>query len=213
MCRPIIIVRRSIGWKYRYRNWCKGVLSFGGPIYHSMRLCMLAAGASRELSPPFGGSILGNRYIPADYSHSDLVKLTEGRVERERRDGAPLDPIKVAQRTELIDAMVRRIKGHGGMVVFVRMPVSGDVRAVLDQLWPDDRYVDVFAHRINAPIVDSWRDPQLNGFTCPDGSHLDYRDAAVFTRIFADRVLSAVSLESPEFANGPDRAMARGTAK
>ncbi len=83
--------------------------------------------------------------------------------------------------TKRIGAMVDAIQRRGGKVIFVVMPRTGLVRGIDEQRYPHALYWDRFVASTKAKTVDFLRAPELQGFRCPDGSHLDFRDRARFT--------------------------------
>jgi len=83
---------------------------------------------------------------------------------------------------------VRRIELRGGRVVLVRMPSSDLHRQLERDLSPRELYWDALVRATGAPAIhfEDW--PELRGFHCPDGSHLDAADAPSFTRALAGRI-------------------------
>ena len=55
-------------------------------------------------------------------------------------------------------------------------------------LYPKAEFWDEFAHAINAPAIHFEDVPSLRGFSCPDESHMDRRDAPLFTRALAEEM-------------------------
>jgi hypothetical protein len=105
------------------------------------------------------------------------------RKRSERADGA----------IQHIASWVEAIRRHGGDVIFIRMPVTGSLKRIEDDAYPDqDRPIQfLVAHQIT--VIDSAKEPTLSGFECPDDSHLDADDAerfsAALSRILIDRQL------------------------
>ena len=91
---------------------------------------------------------------------------------------------------------VEAIRRRGGNVVFIRLPVSGSLKRIEDETYPDrNRFIQsLTGSGIN--VIESEREPLLNGFECSDESHLDADDAALFStalaRILEDRQLLTV---------------------
>lgn len=81
---------------------------------------------------------------------------------------------------------VGRIRARGGRVVFVVMPVSGRRREAEERRFPRRDYWDRFVARVHADTIHFADYPELSGFVCYDGHHLNSSDATVFTRAFAD---------------------------
>lgn len=103
---------------------------------------------------------------------------------------AELTPV-AAERIGAVARDVAKLKSRGAQVVFVRFPTSGAVRRFDQRRYPSDGPLTrAFRERVGAPLVEFDRHPALAGFTCPDGSHLDRRDRARFSRALA-QVLAA----------------------
>lgn len=88
-----------------------------------------------------------------------------------------------------VDEFVRRIQDRGGQVVFLRMPTSGERLAIEEQYHPKTKYWDRFA-AIGSGICIYWTElAGLGNLTCPDDSHLDYRDVDRFTNALVDDLI------------------------
>lgn len=94
---------------------------------------------------------------------------------------SPLDDSYFRRHIANIAAMAAAIKRRGGRVIFVLYPESGYVREIDDRLYPRARFWDPFAAGVGAQTLNYVDDPVLEGFVCPDGSHLDYRQRTAFT--------------------------------
>jgi hypothetical protein len=81
-----------------------------------------------------------------------------------------------------IGALVRRIQARGGRVIFARFPTSGAVRVRENRLFPRREFWDTFIQRTGAMGLNYADSPALTRFQCAEGSHLDYREAASFTK-------------------------------
>jgi hypothetical protein len=82
---------------------------------------------------------------------------------------------------ERMKRLVDRIQSRGGKVVFLRQPSSGEVRALEDKYFPRAKYWDVFANSVGAESIHCDDLPGMAELACPDGSHLEYRDAVIAT--------------------------------
>ncbi len=90
-----------------------------------------------------------------------------------------------AARDELVARVahdVDRIRSRGGEVVFVVLPFTGDYAEKEHALAPREEYWDVLLARTGAVGLHFEDVPGMNGYACPDGCHLDSRDAPRFTR-------------------------------
>lgn len=85
-----------------------------------------------------------------------------------------------------IGQTAERIRARGGQVIFVAMPSSGMVREIERRRYPRDRFWDRFVAESGLPGIHSDHEPELRGYECPDGSHLDVRDKGRYTSALAD---------------------------
>ncbi|MBC3920260.1 hypothetical protein H8L32_22540 [Undibacterium sp. CY18W] len=86
---------------------------------------------------------------------------------------------------QLIRGYIDAIQKRGGKVLFVKMPTTGLVKEADEQLYPEDRFLDVFFANSHLPILYDKNYPAIKDFKCPDGSHLDQKDRASFSAIVA----------------------------
>jgi len=135
-------------------------------------------------SPPYAG-MRADRYRPADFRLVNVERYRQGRIERRREMVANANPLGQSAFRDKIDRiaqMAGAIEERGGRVVFVRFPTTGAIRRLEAETWPRSRYWDVFARHVGAPAFHFEDYTGLSGYECPDGSHLDMRDARTFTR-------------------------------
>ena len=118
---------------------------------------------------------LGDKLDPAV---ADVEKLLAQKIAML----SPLDNQVLLRQTKVIRNFVSAIKARGGKVMFVVMPTSGMVREIDEKRYPRVLFWDRFVQEVGAPALRSADSPTLKDFTCPDGSHLDLRDRANFTR-------------------------------
>jgi hypothetical protein len=112
-------------------------------------------------------------------------KALEQELTRAVRHLRPADESVYRSRAQEVERAVRTIQARGGHVILLRMPTSGLVLEADRRRWPRNRFWNHVAASSQARTIyfEDW--PGLNSFTCPDGSHLDYRDRAAFTKAFA----------------------------
>jgi hypothetical protein len=102
---------------------------------------------------------------------------------------------------EEVNDFVRRIRDRGGQVVFLRMPSSGGRLAIEEEYHPKAKFWDRFA-AVNSGICIHWSEIEGTGnLTCPDDSHLDYRDAVKFTDLLVDTLIKrgVIAAQSARF--------------
>ena len=132
-----------------------------------------------------------DRSVLVDYQARDVME----RGGRDRFSTASMSQSKntldrFAKNIERVERFVDKIQARGGRVVFVRMPTSGNVRKDEESQYPREKYWDYFAKRTRALTIHFKDYPVLSGYTLPDGSHLDYRDAATFTESLSEIIMA-----------------------
>jgi hypothetical protein len=127
---------------------------------------------------------LPDRSRRADYGQVDVADLRRYREERTRIAGFGSQPPRFAQDLRQLNEMVVRIKARGGRVIFLVMPTSGTVREVEEQRMPRAVYWDQLIEATGAAGIHPADHPELQ-FECPEGSHMDYREAKQFTAALA----------------------------
>ncbi len=138
--------------------------------------------------PPYA-PMRPDRYRPMDFTKTDVDRIRRGRIEREKEfqeKAQPLSQQRFMEKVARIDNMVKKIEDRGGRVVFIRFPSTGVVRELESKSWPRQKYWDVLAANTQAKTIHFEDYPTLSQFECPDGSHLDVRDAEAFTRALVE---------------------------
>ena len=156
------------------------------------RLAVLATGSHRLIT-----SLLGNRRWPvpawvaadrdrisrADYSLAEPAALKAKADNRRAGIPAPLAADAwLAAALRDYEPLVQRIRAHGGDVVIVHMPISGQFAEIFDRNYPRARYWDAYAARSAGHVIHFRDVPAMANLVCPDEMHLDQRDQAAFTR-------------------------------
>jgi hypothetical protein len=97
-----------------------------------------------------------------------------------------------AQHQKMIDEILENTKGYveqirarGGKVVFVRFPSTGKLRKLETKYSPRADTWDRILEVTKAPGIHFEDHPQLSGFDCPEWSHLNKKDATLFTQRLA----------------------------
>ena len=143
-----------------------------------------------------------DRWMMADYAALDMQKEMAAREERTRQSFLTARPVDMPELRRRVRAAVSAIQGRGGQVVFVRLPSSGKVLELEQEKFPRAGYWDAFAAGVPAPTIHFQDYPELAGFECPEGSHLDYRDATPFTKALARILKGVLDRARPEESGG-----------
>ena len=87
---------------------------------------------------------------------------------------------------------VRRIRARGGKVVFVRLPVAGELKKLEDRATPRAGPWSRLLKESGAPGIYFEDYPELAGFDCPEWSHLSASDSVTFTHELVPHLLKAI---------------------
>lgn len=132
-------------------------------------------------------TMLSDRSVLADYTKLDSALIRQkDETYRTMSRTPPWSPEEYRARSRTIGAFVTPIIARGGKVIFLRFPTSGVLWELEEQRYPRKDYWDVFAAESQAVTIHFKDYPTLAHFNCPDGSHLDYRDAVPFTKALVE---------------------------
>jgi hypothetical protein len=89
-----------------------------------------------------------------------------------------------AQEDRFIDTRkaVEKLRARGGKIVFIRFPVSGELKALEDRLNPRPRDWERLLKETKAPGIYFEDYPELATFICPEWSHLSAGDSVEFSK-------------------------------
>ena len=90
-------------------------------------------------------------------------------------------------------AAVKTIRSRGGKVVFVRLPVSGEIKKIEDQATPRVGPWTRLLTESGAPGIYFEDYPDLAGFDCPEWSHLSNEGSIELSRRLAPHLKKALS--------------------
>ncbi|VAX40795.1 hypothetical protein MNBD_PLANCTO02-839 [hydrothermal vent metagenome] len=134
-----------------------------------------------------------DRSSRANFSHrtdEQLLQYVPGFLRSKKQSNHPLqtDPKQWLEDVQIVETLVQKIQLRGGQVVFVRMPTSGELWDYEEQSIPKSLFWDRFAEKSSAETIHFKEIETLKNFTCPDRSHLDYRDTPQFTNALFDEI-------------------------
>jgi len=87
-----------------------------------------------------------------------------------------------------LDEMVRRLQQHGGEVVFLRLPSTGERWKIEEHFHPRAKYWAQFREHCSGSWIHFSDLPTIRDVTCPDESHLDQRGASRLTMALIDEL-------------------------
>lgn len=99
-------------------------------------------------------------------------------------------------------AHIAAIRGRGGKVVFVRLPVQGPLVEREEQLMPLAASWDRLVRENNVAAINFTDHPELGDFHLPEWSHLSAPDSVEFTKRLAPHLQRAFSFQPEPVAVG-----------
>ncbi len=91
-------------------------------------------------------------------------------------------------------AAAEKLRARGGKVVFVRVPVSGGLKALEDRTTPRGQTWDPLLQGTGAPGIYFEDFPELAGFNCPEWSHLSAGDSVEFSKRLVPHLRAALGM-------------------
>src|SRR5438067_3301116 len=93
-----------------------------------------------------------------------------------------------------VAAAVQKLRARGGKVVFVRFPHSGELKKLEDRETPRAGIWDRVIKDTGAPGIYYEDYPELNGFNCPEWSHLSAGDSVEFSKRLVPHLRKALQM-------------------
>jgi hypothetical protein len=100
----------------------------------------------------------------------------------------------VEQRFHDVVAAVQKLRARGGEIVFARLPYTGGLKALEDRDTPRAQTWDPLLKATAAPGIYYEDYPELNGFNCPEWSHLSAGDSVEFSRRLVPHLRTALQM-------------------
>jgi hypothetical protein len=89
---------------------------------------------------------------------------------------------------------VDKLRARGGRIVFVRFPVTGDLKAHEDRITPRDKTWEPLLKLTAAPGIYFEDFPELSSFNCPEWSHLSAGDSVEFSKRLVPHLRTALGM-------------------
>ena len=91
-------------------------------------------------------------------------------------------------------AAAEKLRARGGKIVFVRLPVSGGLKALEDKTTPRSQTWAPLLQATGAPGIYFEDFPELAGFNCPEWSHLSAGDSVEFSKRLVPHLRAALGM-------------------
>jgi hypothetical protein len=89
---------------------------------------------------------------------------------------------------------VAKLRARGGKIVFVRFPLTGELKALEDRITPRSDIWNSLLKRTGTPGIYFEDYPELSSFNCPEWSHLSAGDSVEFTKRLVPHLRSALQM-------------------
>jgi hypothetical protein len=100
----------------------------------------------------------------------------------------------IGQRFQDINLAVNKLRDRGGKIVFVRLPVTGELKTIEDRITPRGQIWEPLLQQTKAPGIYFEDFPELKSFNCPEWSHLSAGDSVEFTRRLVPHLRSSLGM-------------------
>jgi hypothetical protein len=100
----------------------------------------------------------------------------------------------IEQRFQDVAAASKKLRARGGKIVFVRLPVSGELKVLEDRTTPRSQIWDRVIKDTAAPGIYYEDFPELASFDCPEWSHLSAGDSVEFSKRLVPHLRAALQL-------------------
>ncbi len=136
---------------------------------------------SGSLPQPGHKTTYRDRVVHMDFERMTAKQDDETLAAVYRDHAAPYSESEFEPFVNYIATIVRMLRQKGANVYFVRLPSSGAIRALEDELFPREKFWGVLEANVDATFAHFESHPQLAGFVSQDGSHIDAARIAEFT--------------------------------
>ena len=100
----------------------------------------------------------------------------------------------IGQRFQDINVAVNKLRARGGKIVFVRLPVTGELKAIEDRITPRGQIWEPLLQQTKAPGIYFEDFPELKNFNCPEWSHLSAGDSVEFSKRLVPHLRAALKM-------------------
>jgi hypothetical protein len=131
-------------------------------------------------------SMDGTRFLRLDFSRADRDRRRETILEQISAADAPVGNDDRDQVIARLVAAEGALAQRGAQLVWLQMPRSGQIEGIEEKRFPNARFWEPLLAQSRALALSAEQIGPLSDFDCPDGSHIDVRDAPRFTRALAE---------------------------
>ena len=169
----------------RLRMWAQGKFAFRSPD-SKLAIVIPELLTTGSLPAPNWQRMFRDRSVHMDYAASPIKQTDTGIAARYLENNLPYTDDEFRQVVNYIETIVQQLNAKGVDVYFVRLPSAGAVNQVEGAYFPRERYWDVLKNSVDATFIHFEEYPELHGYLSEDGSHVDSKDSAAFTKALSD---------------------------
>jgi hypothetical protein len=100
----------------------------------------------------------------------------------------------IEQRFQDVAATTQKLRARGGKIVFLRLPSTGELKALEDRITPRSQIWDRVMKDTAAPGIYFEDFPELSSFDCPEWSHLSAGDSVEFSKRLVPHLRTALGM-------------------
>jgi hypothetical protein len=100
----------------------------------------------------------------------------------------------IEKRFHDVAAAVQKLQSRGCKIVFVRLPNSGELKALEDRVTPRAAFWDRIIRDTSVPGIHYEDFPDLASFKCPEWSHLSAGDSVEFSKRLIPHLRAALEM-------------------
>lgn len=131
-------------------------------------------------------SMDGMRFLRLDFSRADLDRRRATILEQISDADTPVGDGDRDQIVARLLAAEGALAKRDAQLVWLQMPRSSRIEGIEEKHFPSARFWELLIAQSRAIALSAGRIKSLSEFVCPDGSHIDVRDAPRFTRALAE---------------------------
>lgn len=140
--------------------------------------------------PNFTIDIDRNSGLVLTDADGEVLKNVFVKILRKDLEGKFIDDVKEwASNLEDIQLWVSLIQARGGQVVFYTPPVTGELQQLYDEVYPKERYWDVFMAQLPTKALQAQEILGIDTIILPDGSHMNTSSKRAYNKLLVDALL------------------------
>lgn len=131
-----------------------------------------------------------NSGLLLDEANGEVLKQVFVNILRKDLEGKFVEDMRVwSSNLADIRHWVSLIHARGGRVIFYTPPVSGELSQLYNEVYPKDRYWDVFMSQLPVKSLQAQEIQGIDNIVLPDGSHMNTSSKRAYNELLLDAFL------------------------